>query len=278
MTLLSLLSLSSLDELFKKTSKKGTENMISHIMNDWKSQEITTVHFVYFANIWKQHLLVRSDLTEETSLIKNQRYRDELMKSDILLPDGIAFRLLHFAYFHPEISRWNILLKFPYFSQKSIPNMNGTDFVPKLLNYVAARKKNLRVVVYGSKSEYSQKIIQKIQWFWIVDVVYSDGYAAFDFQLLSKDIPCMLLVWLGSPKQEEWVATYRDILKLHSNQLLVITVGGLFDFFSWVETRAPVFLRKLHLEWLWRSVLQPKKNLKKTLVSLYFFWVLLFVR
>jgi N-acetylglucosaminyldiphosphoundecaprenol N-acetyl-beta-D-mannosaminyltransferase len=63
----------------------------------------------------------------------------------------------------------------------------------------------------------------------------------------------ILFVAFGSPKQEIWIADNLDILPAK----VVLGVGGAFDFLSGKVTRAPLILRKLGLEWLFRLVIQP---------------------
>lgn len=75
-----------------------------------------------------------------------------------------------------------------------------------------------------------------------------------------------MLVGRGSPLQETWTEKNREHLRTHG--CLVFTVGGLLDFFSGTEKRAPVWMRNIKIEWLYRALSNPKKNLKKTLVSL----------
>lgn len=270
------LSLTPIDLLFHKTSQLTAETTILKIASTWEEKNVITIHFVYFANIWKQNLLAGENTSKKCGV--NKKYFQELLEADFLLPDGIAYRLLHFAYFHPEISRFKILCLFPQYSRLALPNMNGTDFVPSFLKYIAKNEQSIRIILYGSKTEFSERIIQKVRSFGYEDVVYCDGYGDFNYNLISKNTSSILLVGLGSPKQEEWIAKNREPLANKANKILIISVGGLFDFWSGVEKRAPRQVRSLHLEWLWRSATQPKKNLKKTLISFYFFWVLLFVR
>ena len=71
---------------------------------------------------------------------------------------------------------------------------------------------------------------------------------------INKAKPKILLVGLGSPKQEKWI--YENLAKIPSVKV-AIGVGGAFDFISGRIKRAPEFLQKIGLEWLWRLVLQP---------------------
>jgi N-acetylglucosaminyldiphosphoundecaprenol N-acetyl-beta-D-mannosaminyltransferase len=63
----------------------------------------------------------------------------------------------------------------------------------------------------------------------------------------------ILFVAFGSPKQEIWIANNLSILPAK----VVIGVGGAFDFISGRVPRAPMFLRSVGLEWLFRLIIQP---------------------
>ncbi|MBQ9486682.1 MAG: WecB/TagA/CpsF family glycosyltransferase, partial [Selenomonadaceae bacterium] len=67
--------------------------------------------------------------------------------------------------------------------------------------------------------------------------------------------PDILLAALGVPKQEKW-------LYAHKNELGVpvsIGVGGTFDVMAGVVKRAPVWMQRAKLEWLYRAMLQPSR-------------------
>lgn len=65
----------------------------------------------------------------------------------------------------------------------------------------------------------------------------------------------LMLVGMGTPKQELWVARHR-----HEIQAPVVwTVGALFDVVAGTQRRAPALLRAAHLEWLWRLGTAPRR-------------------
>lgn len=68
--------------------------------------------------------------------------------------------------------------------------------------------------------------------------------------------PEILFVAFGSPKQEIWLA--ENLPKLPSIKI-AIGVGGSFDFIAGIIPRAPILMRKLGLEWLFRLYKQPKR-------------------
>ena len=74
--------------------------------------------------------------------------------------------------------------------------------------------------------------------------------------------PDILCVALGIPKQEKWIHTHRAALGVP----VLIGVGGTLDVLSGTVKRAPVLFQKLHLEWLWRVISNPKKISKVMLL------------
>ena len=72
---------------------------------------------------------------------------------------------------------------------------------------------------------------------------------------LRKAGPCVVMVALGSPRQERFVLRY--LAKLPN--VVAITVGGLFDFASGAKPRAPLAVRELGMEWAWRLAHEPRR-------------------
>ncbi len=65
----------------------------------------------------------------------------------------------------------------------------------------------------------------------------------------------LLLVCLGAPKQEKWIAKYKDCLKVN----LCMGVGGTLDVFAGTAKRAPEIFIKLNLEWAYRLMKNPSR-------------------
>jgi len=77
--------------------------------------------------------------------------------------------------------------------------------------------------------------------------------------------PDVLLVAYGAPDQEFWIA--RNRARLHVP--VAIGVGGTFDFLAGRVRRAPAWMRRAHLEWLWRLVRQPARVRRMAVLPLY---------
>jgi len=80
-----------------------------------------------------------------------------------------------------------------------------------------------------------------------------EAQAIIDLILEKK--PDILFVAYGAPKQDIWIARH----KLKYQVPLSMGVGGAFDMISEIIPRAPVWLRKIGLEWLWRFYKQPSR-------------------
>jgi len=80
--------------------------------------------------------------------------------------------------------------------------------------------------------------------------------------------PDLLLVAFGAPKQEKWVNLNRGRLKVPVS----IGIGGSLDFLAGVQTRAPVFVQRLALEWLWRMFSDPPRLFRRYVGNIGFFF------
>jgi UDP-N-acetyl-D-mannosaminuronic acid transferase (WecB/TagA/CpsF family) len=82
------------------------------------------------------------------------------------------------------------------------------------------------------------------------------------------------------PLQE--LRTLRNYQKIKQGWLVVMNVWGFFERWSGGQKRAPLWVRKIKLERLWRLITQPKRNFKKVVNSLkiipYIFTYLIFRR
>ena len=76
--------------------------------------------------------------------------------------------------------------------------------------------------------------------------------------MINSTEPDFIWVGLGAPKQEQWMAQHQG--KVNG---LMIGVGAGFDFFAGNLKRAPIWMRKLNLEWLFRLSQEPRRLYKR---------------
>lgn len=163
-----------------------------------------------------------------------------LNEADLLLPDGVGIKL-GLMIMGEKASR--------------IP---GIDFSYKLLQ--ACEKSGVTVAFVGTTQEILDKAVENVK-FTMPDlkIVYThDGFFEDNEQIyadLKQTSPGLVLVALGSPKQEFFIQGAKKVLKTG----LLIGVGGSFDVWSGTVKRAPKIYQKLGLEWLYRTISQPQR-------------------
>ena len=141
----------------------------------------------------------------------------------------------------------------------------GFDFIHKL--FELGKDKNINFYFLGSKPGVADKAKENLKKSheYINVVGTQDGYfKEDDEERIINDInqkqTDILLVALGSPKQEKFIYKYKDKL----NCKIAIGIGGCFDVISGEVKRAPEIFIKLKLEWLYRG-LSDFKRLKRLL-------------
>ncbi len=87
------------------------------------------------------------------------------------------------------------------------------------------------------------------------DGYYSDEQIVSILEAMRASGARVVLVGLGSPRQERWIATYLP----YSGARVGIGVGGSFDVLAGNLERAPATWRRLHLEWLYRLIKEPRR-------------------
>jgi exopolysaccharide biosynthesis WecB/TagA/CpsF family protein len=148
-------------------------------------------------------------------------------------------------------------------------NVNGTDLFPILCRHAA--RKGVGMYLFGARegiaAAAAQRMIEDNP-----DLIVSGTHHGFvadpdaETRLIAEINSSgarILLVGLGVPAQELWIARNRSRLQ----PAVIIGVGGLFDYYSGRIARAPLRLRKAGLEWAWRLALEPRRLAKRYLLG-----------
>ncbi len=173
--------------------------------------------------------------------LRDERARGAINGADIVLPDGSGVVLA---------SR---MLKTPL-GQK----VAGIDFASALCEMLAAEKKSL--FLFGAKPGVAEAAADALkERFEGLNVCgTADGYFSDEQAVVSRindAKPDVLFVCLGAPKQELWMAKWRDRL----DTSLSVGLGGSLDVFAGNVKRAPGFMIRLNLEWLYRLACDPRR-------------------
>ena len=138
-------------------------------------------------------------------------------------------------------------------------NLNGTDFIPALLE---AETRALTIALLGARPGVAERAAAKLAERYPRHCfrVAGDGFfdAAGEAVLLASlkaAPPDLLLVALGNPRQERWIA--ETLGPQHA--AVAAGVGALFDFLAGEVPRAPEAWRRARLEWLYRLRCEPAR-------------------
>ncbi len=217
-----------MQEYFKKIYK-GTKNNFYNLIKE---------------NIINQNKIFIVTANPETLMIaeKNQNLKVALLDDKTtIIADGIGIVK------GSKILKCNI--------KETIP---GVDLCSKLFEYCHELKKT--IFLFGAKKEVVSKLVDVINSNYPNAIVcgYENGYVENKQAVFDKIIelkPDVVLVALGIPDQE--LLIYSNLDKFEKG--IFIGVGGSFDVLSGSKRRAPKIFRKIHLEWLYRLLREPKR-------------------
>ena len=136
--------------LLEKIYTKPAIDAVDDILEVYQQESFSVVNFIYFANIVAQKLFDDKNKTE-----KEREYKKLLLKSDFLLPDGIALQVFY---------RVAKILNRIESDCTWLPNLNGTDFVPYFLSETKKKygSQKLCLLLYGTKPEYLDIVKDKL--------------------------------------------------------------------------------------------------------------------
>mgnify|MGYP001557829524 CR=1 FL=1 len=176
---------------------------------------------------------------------ENKSFKKVIQTAQIKITDGVGIVLA---------GRW--------LGIKVGERMTGVELMENLLKVASDRR--LRVLMIGGKENlalrlsqcYSKKFSEAkfkgVQGIEDIKNPTEDEEAKI-FSIVADYKPHLVFVTFGSPDQELWIERHKKKL----SNCVVMGVGGAFDYLSGEINRAPVFIQKIGLEWLFRLVNQP---------------------
>ena len=143
-----------------------------------------------------------------------------------------------------------------------IERVAGPDLMSEIFEH--SRENNFRHFFYGSMPETMEKMKEKLeQRYPGIQIVgeYCPPFCDLSTEddekivkIINQTRPDFVSVGLGAPKQERWMAKHKGKV-----QGLMIGVGAGFDYFAGNIKRAPIWMQKACLEWLYRLLQEPKR-------------------
>lgn len=159
------------------------------------------------------------------------------------------------------------------FGRPFAENLNGTDFFP---HYLDASHHALRIYLLGARPAVVQKAAQVLGARYARHAIVGWHHGYFDpgqGSRIAAEIrqarPDVVLVALGNPRQELWIAEHAAA----TGAKVLFGVGALFDFVAGEVPRAPVWIRRLRCEWVFRLMLEPRRMWRRYLIGNFVFLI-----
>ena len=182
---------------------------------------------------------------------RDPSYLSVLQGSDLCLADGIGLKLAG-----------KIL------GQEIAQNLCGTDMFPRICERISG--KDTKLFLLGARPEAVEGVVR-----WISDHYprvkvcgYQHGYFQPNeesniIKRIKDSHADLLLVAFGVPRQDMWIKQHLQ----ETGAKVAMGVGGLFDFYSGRIPRAPLWMREIGMEWLYRLIQEPGRMWKRYLIG-----------
>lgn len=204
-----------------------TEEKISNLFDSSRPVQIVTPN---------PEIILKSQKDEELFYILNH--------AEISLADGFGLKIIALL------------------SKQKLYRQTGADLLPKLLNQANSKKSKV-IIVNRADGLSSKEEIEKY---------LKTNYPDIDFLVLEVDAketvdnkeyivinlfgPDLLICLFGAPYQEKYI---NHLIRSNAKFKIGVGLGGAFDFLTGKIKRAPIIMRNLGLEWLYRLLKQPKR-------------------
>lgn len=144
--------------------------------------------------------------------------------------------------------------------------VSGADLVPAMVE--RSQDAGWRILLFGSSNGVAEHAAARLtDRFPAADVIGMTGPLLRRVKDMSHDVvaqiralePDIICVAFGNPKQELWIEEFRSRLGVP----VLIGVGGTLDFVVGNTTRAPRLVQRLGLEWVYRTLREPRRLLRR---------------
>jgi len=160
---------------------------------------------------------------------------------------------------------------------------SGSDIVPAYYRH-HANNPNVRIFFLGAKPGIAQRALERVNRIVGRDIVVGAHGPSFNFvnderegaeviDMINASRATCLIVGLGAPKQEIWIHRHRHLMP---GVKVYMGVGAVIDYEAEAVKRAPGWMNRNGLEWVYRMVTEPKRYWRRYARTLEFFWLVLF--
>lgn len=146
--------------------------------------------------------------------------------------------------------------------------VTGIDLFLKLVEI--AEKEGYKLYFFGAKQEVVERLVSifSVKYPSLKIVGYKNGYfKEEESEEIAKEIKNsgadILFVAFSSPKKEFWINKYMPIMQVP----FAMGVGGSFDVVTGVTNRAPIWMQRHGLEWLYRFIQEPRRMWRRYIIG-----------
>jgi len=212
-----------------------------------------TLELINHAILTRQHLhhtVVNAG--KIVAMHENPELKESVVNADIINADGQA-----------------VIWASKFLGQPLKERVAGIDLMEKLVEL--AFLKGYKVFFFGAKEEIVKKVVNRysVQYTSSIIAGYRNGYFKKEEEReiaiqIADSKANILFVAISSPTKENFLYQNKDILK---NVNFTMGVGGSFDVVAGVVKRAPMWMQKSGLEWLFRVYQEPRRMFKRYLIG-----------
>ena len=185
---------------------------------------------------------------------KDALFREALMASDFIIPDGVG-----------------IIMAVRFLYRVKIRRLSGSELHEAILN--SLDKKNGSCFYLGSSDQTLEIIKARVNrehpsiragsFSPPFKNVFSEDENTLMIKAVNELKPDVLFVGMTAPKQEKWVHENKENI----NAPLICSIGAVFDFYAGTVQRSGQFWIRMGLEWLPRLLREPRRLWKRNFVS-----------
>lgn len=189
---------------------------------------------------------------------KDEYFKEALIHSDVLIPDGIS-----------------IVLALRWLTGKKISKIAGADLFYHEMNEL--NRSSGKCFFLGSDENTLIRIKAKAALeFPHVKIMafsppYKKNFSEDDNKLMIESVnnfqPDVLFIGMTAPKQEKWA--YQHLEKLNTGH--VCCIGAVFDFYAGTVSRAPEWIISSGFEWFYRLLIEPNRMWKRYIIGNFLF-------
>ncbi|WP_066379955.1 MULTISPECIES: WecB/TagA/CpsF family glycosyltransferase [unclassified Anabaena] len=208
-----------------------------HVMNDYAGWLLDCLQHSRGSHV----ITLNAEMTMQAQ--QNPSLANVIENAELVIPDGAG-----------------VVLYLQWLLWQKVQRCPGIELAEKLLHAMGQQQIDKQVFFYGG----APGVAAQAAAFWQQQIpslhiagTHSGYHSAEEEQQLQQTLaqlqPQVILVGLGVPRQELWIAQNRHLCP----QAIWIGVGGSFDIWSGTKSRAPAWLGNNNLEWLYRLYKEP---------------------